>query len=475
MATDDADNAALKHKPSFGFFIPGRSSMVRIAVLAWGAFALDESGWILLSFVDKSLAQSTSWGHIAPQLHVLMAAVVSLVLIVVGARSASLRKHAFVFYGGALLLFVGFLAYWFETMPWAEAACFCLYSAGSTLLLFFWLELLMSVSSLEAAYAIVSNAFLSAIASFAGETVHTFAVFAATTAMALLCLKYVDDTVKEGEGKPKERPLEVSRGMLVATLAGLCFAGMIAGATQSIAVAASGSFSTGLSSFATALLLGFFLLVSHDINLSAGVKVISTLTMASLLTLLLSSAMSSEAYALASISYGLLSGLAYYVAVLVAKKRFVSPLRVFGIMGVMLFSSATVLLLLSGLGVDVSNRAFVALLALAYALVAIWLLGDRGLDLLIASDRTTAQSKKADSTDSADARLRTRALAEAAGLTPRELDVFVLASAGRSVPFIAEKLVLSENTVKSYLQRVYAKCGVHSRQELITFVEEAEL
>lgn len=258
----------------------------------------------------------------------------------------------------------------------------------------------------------------------------------------------------------------------MATLAGLCFAGMIAGATQSVAVAASGSFSAGLSSFATALLLGFFLLVSHDINLSAGVKVISTLTMASLLTLLLSSAMSSEAYALASISYGLLSGLAYYVAVLIARKRFVSPLRVFGIMGVMLFSSATVLLLLSGLGVDVSNRAFVALLALAYALVAIWLLGDRGLDLLIASDRTTAQSEGA---DSADARLRAQVLAEAAGLTPRELDVFVLASAGRSVPFIAEKLVLSENTVKSYLQRVYAKCGVHSRQELITFVEEAEL
>lgn len=472
MAMDDADSDALKHKPPFGFFIPDRGSMVRIAVLAWGVFALDESGWILLSFVDKGLAQSTSWGHIASQLHVLMAAVVSLVLIVAGARSASLRKHAFVFYGGALLLFAGFLSYWLEAVPWAEATCFCLYSVGSTLLLFFWLELLMSVSSLEAAYTIVLNAFLSAIVSFAGELMHTFAVFAATTAMALLCLKYIDDTVKEREGKPKERPLEISRGMLVATLAGLCFAGMIAGATQSVAVAASGSFSAGLSSFATALLLGFFLLVSHDINLSAGVKVISTLTMASLLTLLLSSAMSSEAYALASISYGLLSGLAYYVAVLIARKRFVSPLRVFGIMGVMLFSSATVLLLLSGLGVDVSNRAFVALLALAYALVAIWLLGDRGLDLLIASDRTTAQSEGA---DSADARLRAQVLAEAAGLTPRELDVFVLASAGRSVPFIAEKLVLSENTVKSYLQRVYAKCGVHSRQELITFVEEAEL
>ncbi|WP_417755045.1 helix-turn-helix transcriptional regulator [Slackia isoflavoniconvertens] len=43
---------------------------------------------------------------------------------------------------------------------------------------------------------------------------------------------------------------------------------------------------------------------------------------------------------------------------------------------------------------------------------------------------------------------------------------------GRSCPFIAEKLVLSENTIRSYLQKVYSKCGVHSRQELISLVEE---
>ncbi|MFR3452445.1 MAG: helix-turn-helix transcriptional regulator [Collinsella sp.] len=42
---------------------------------------------------------------------------------------------------------------------------------------------------------------------------------------------------------------------------------------------------------------------------------------------------------------------------------------------------------------------------------------------------------------------------------------------GLKRPYIAEKLVISESTVKSHLQHIYTKCGVHSRQELISLVE----
>ena len=63
------------------------------------------------------------------------------------------------------------------------------------------------------------------------------------------------------------------------------------------------------------------------------------------------------------------------------------------------------------------------------------------------------------------------ALAERAGLSARELDVLKLIARGRSRAYIAEELFLSENTVRGYTSRLYAKLGVHSQQELIDLVE----
>ncbi|MEE8716846.1 MAG: helix-turn-helix transcriptional regulator [Coriobacteriales bacterium] len=59
------------------------------------------------------------------------------------------------------------------------------------------------------------------------------------------------------------------------------------------------------------------------------------------------------------------------------------------------------------------------------------------------------------------------------GLTPRESDVLALLARGRNGAHIEEELVLSHNTVKSYIKHVYAKLGVHSQQELIDMVEAA--
>ena len=58
------------------------------------------------------------------------------------------------------------------------------------------------------------------------------------------------------------------------------------------------------------------------------------------------------------------------------------------------------------------------------------------------------------------------ALAERAGLSARELDVLKLIARGRSRAYIAEELFLSENTVRGYTSRLYAKLGVHTRAEL---------
>ena len=67
------------------------------------------------------------------------------------------------------------------------------------------------------------------------------------------------------------------------------------------------------------------------------------------------------------------------------------------------------------------------------------------------------------------------AIARDYGLTNREFDVLVRLAHGRSGAFIAEELTLSENTVKGHTKRLYAKLGVHTRQELIDLAEQYEL
>lgn len=52
------------------------------------------------------------------------------------------------------------------------------------------------------------------------------------------------------------------------------------------------------------------------------------------------------------------------------------------------------------------------------------------------------------------------------GLTGREVDVLKLLAKGRSKNYIAETLYISENTVRGHSRRLYAKLGVHTRDEL---------
>ena len=58
------------------------------------------------------------------------------------------------------------------------------------------------------------------------------------------------------------------------------------------------------------------------------------------------------------------------------------------------------------------------------------------------------------------------------GLTPRETEILTLLAKGRDGKFIAEKYVLSYQTVKTHIKHLYAKLGVHSRQELINLTDQ---
>lgn len=59
-------------------------------------------------------------------------------------------------------------------------------------------------------------------------------------------------------------------------------------------------------------------------------------------------------------------------------------------------------------------------------------------------------------------------LAAEHGLTPRECELLKYLLQGRSVPWISERLVISEGTTRTHVQNIYKKIGVHSKQELIS-------
>lgn len=72
---------------------------------------------------------------------------------------------------------------------------------------------------------------------------------------------------------------------------------------------------------------------------------------------------------------------------------------------------------------------------------------------------------------SADLETRIAVLAAEHRLTPRETEVFALLSRGRSIPYIRDELIISRETAATHAKHIYAKLGVHSRQELIDLVQ----
>ncbi len=65
---------------------------------------------------------------------------------------------------------------------------------------------------------------------------------------------------------------------------------------------------------------------------------------------------------------------------------------------------------------------------------------------------------------------RIASIAQEYGLTRRESEVFALLARGRSVPYVRDALVISRETAATHAKHIYAKLGVHSRQELIDLV-----
>lgn len=81
-----------------------------------------------------------------------------------------------------------------------------------------------------------------------------------------------------------------------------------------------------------------------------------------------------------------------------------------------------------------------------------------------------AEPASADARAEDEGRLFER-IADAGGLSRREREVLGYLGRGRSVPFIAEELVISSGTVKTHVRHIYEKSLVNNRQELLDKVE----
>lgn len=64
------------------------------------------------------------------------------------------------------------------------------------------------------------------------------------------------------------------------------------------------------------------------------------------------------------------------------------------------------------------------------------------------------------------------ALADEFQLTAREREVLLLVGHGRTASYISDELGIAYNTTKGHIKNLYAKCGVHSKQELFDMIEE---
>lgn len=119
----------------------------------------------------------------------------------------------------------------------------------------------------------------------------------------------------------------------------------------------------------------------------------------------------------------------------------------------------------------------------AWLATIVGLIGTIGCVVLWASERSVKAEWNAlgipqdevDPTRARRARILGRCdeLAARAGLTPREVEVLALVAQGLSSDEIERELFVSHNTYKTHVRHIYAKLGVHTREEAVALVEQA--
>ncbi len=117
--------------------------------------------------------------------------------------------------------------------------------------------------------------------------------------------------------------------------------------------------------------------------------------------------------------------------------------------------------------IEHSFEIYAALVAAVFAALGIWL----GSKVTSKSDKTVAQKTPILVPAGTPFVANGGKLAEL-GITPRELEILGLVAHGMSNREIAEKLHVSENTVKTHCSRAFDKLGAKRRTQAVQFAKE---
>lgn len=185
-------------------------------------------------------------------------------------------------------------------------------------------------------------------------------------------------------------------------------------------------------------------------------------------------------YALNGALSGLAGNIAFCMFASICFKSQSSPLRVFGIgYGAVLLGSLTGFTLGGQVGasLDPGQLPAVPFVVGAYALLLLALIVSppRQFDRLMtagpARDVLDELRGEAAPSESEQLRVRCATIARERGLTDREAEVLELLARGHGRRYVAERLQVSLNTVRSHARSIYGKLEVHSHSELVALLE----
>ena len=118
--------------------------------------------------------------------------------------------------------------------------------------------------------------------------------------------------------------------------------------------------------------------------------------------------------------------------------------------------------------IEHSLEIYGGIVALVFAVVGIWL-GQK-----LTRERVVSREVRVEvPVTRSEPFVRDQAKVEELGLTPRELDILEAMAAGLSNKEIAERLFVSENTVKTHAARVFSKLSAKRRTQAVQLAKEA--
>lgn len=368
----------------------------------------------------------------------------------------------------------------------AVACGIALYVAGVAATNVLWMRALACATAQKARGAVVATAFVTTAALVFWPLGDRGALLAAALLFSLSLGAYGLWALRGGQIEPAVEGVPVSDGWALRRWAaplGVCAIMMSFGFLQYGSYrydVAEPLWREGVSHLLAAALLATAVYGSRDGEYATGFKIATTLMLFSFVARAALPSWGVVSVGLAAATEGMLELLALLVLVEFVKARRLEPIRVFGCYLVAVSVTQLVGCELSVVEHSVApsssysavGLAFVALLIIA----AVWLLNDKTVTAFLWEGREESGRREDTARPTSEQPFdeRARAVAAAFGLTARETEVMQLFAKGRSSSFIAESFCVSNNTVRSHILHLYAKCDVHSRQELITLIDDWE-